>query len=249
MADLKANEKSKLERLFGMGSGYVSNFSDRTFREFVEDVVGLNIDNAKYHEGSNSKARRLRMFWKVESNAVVGELLRQMIDYVRTEDAYNWDETLGGECIQIANRLLASATVSEIDAIRPNRKGESFELLAREVRQAIQENRLREGLDRLHTFMTAYVRGLCQIHGINVEQKSLNAIFGEYVKVIVAKGKLQSEMSQQVMKMGITALDKFNHVRNDQSLAHVNDILNHEEALLIFNYVTATVRFLESLEK
>jgi hypothetical protein len=249
MADLKVNEKSKLERLLGMQSGYVSDFSDRTFRDFIEDVVGLNIDDSKYHDGSNSKARRLRMFWKLESNAIVGKLLLDLIEHVRSEDSYRWEQALGEECIQIAKRLMAASSVSELDAITPNRTGEGFEMLAREVRQAIQENRFREGLDRLHAFLTAYVRTLCQKEGINTEQKALNAIFAEYLKTITAKGKIQSEMSQQVMKMSITALDKFNHVRNDQSLAHPNEVLNHEEALLIFNYVAATIRFLGSLEK
>ncbi|MBA3995377.1 MAG: abortive infection family protein [Cyanobacteria bacterium DS2.3.42] len=249
MADLKANDKSKLERLFAMQTGYVSDFSDRSFREFIDDAVGINIDDSKYYEGSNSKARRLRMFWKLESNAVIGKLLLEMIEHVRSEDSYRWEQALGEECIQIAKRLLAGSTVSELGAIKPNRQGEGFEMLAREVRQAIQEEHFRQGLDRLHAFLTAYIRTLCQNHGINTEEKSLNAIFGEYVKTLVAKGKLQSDMSQQVMRMSITALDKLNHVRNDQSLAHPNEVLNHEEALLIFNYVTATVRFLESLEK
>ncbi len=34
MSDLSSIEKRKLERLLGMGSGYVLNFSDRTFSEF-----------------------------------------------------------------------------------------------------------------------------------------------------------------------------------------------------------------------
>lgn len=233
----------------GMSSGYVSNFSDRTFREFIDEAVGLNIEDPKYSNETNSKARRLRMFWKVESNAVVGKLLLELIEHVRSEDSYRWDQALGDECIAIANRLLAGATVSELDAIKPNRKGEGFEMLAREVHQAIQNNHLREALDRLHAFLTAYVRTLAQNHGINIEEKTLNAIFSEYVKTISAKGKLQSDMSQQVMKMSVTALDKFNHVRNNQSLAHPNEVLNHEEALLIFNYVAATVRFLGTLEE
>jgi hypothetical protein len=35
MADLTFLEKQRFEKLFGMGSGYVLRFSDKTFREFV----------------------------------------------------------------------------------------------------------------------------------------------------------------------------------------------------------------------
>lgn len=39
MSDLTAFEGRKLEKLLGMGSGYVLNFSDRTFSEFFIDLV------------------------------------------------------------------------------------------------------------------------------------------------------------------------------------------------------------------
>ena len=35
MADLTFIERNQLERLFGMGSGYVLDFSNRTFQEIV----------------------------------------------------------------------------------------------------------------------------------------------------------------------------------------------------------------------
>ena len=63
MSDLTLLEKQKLENVLGMGSGYVLNFSDRTFAEFIHESTGLNIDEAKYHENGRSKAKRLRTFW------------------------------------------------------------------------------------------------------------------------------------------------------------------------------------------
>jgi hypothetical protein len=43
-------------------------------------------------------------------------------------------------------------------------------------------------------------------------------------------------------------MEAFNDVRNDQSLAHDNVVLNYDESLLIFNHVANTVRFLRGLE-
>jgi hypothetical protein len=37
-------------------------------------------------------------------------------------------------------------------------------------------------------------------------------------------------------------------VRNDQSLAHDNPILNYDESLLIFSHVANSVRFLKTLD-
>jgi hypothetical protein len=85
MADLTILEKRQLERVLQMGSGYVLNFTDRTFREFVADSTGRDADDQRYQYASGSKANRLRKFWSEESNAVVGKLLGDMIDFAESE--------------------------------------------------------------------------------------------------------------------------------------------------------------------
>lgn len=82
MSDLTFVEKRKFEQLLGMSSGYVLDFSNRTFAEFVLDSTGLDIYLPRYDYGSGSKANRLRAFWQKESNAVVGKLMGDMLDYL-----------------------------------------------------------------------------------------------------------------------------------------------------------------------
>jgi hypothetical protein len=55
-------------------------------------------------------------------------------------------------------------------------------------------------------------------------------------------------MARQILRSTIKTLEEFNHVRNSQSLAHDNQVLNHDEALLIFRHVTASLRFVRDLE-
>ena len=43
MSDLTFLEKRKFEQFLGMESGYVLNFSNRTFEEFVRDSTGREI--------------------------------------------------------------------------------------------------------------------------------------------------------------------------------------------------------------
>ena len=57
MSDLTNIEKRKFERLLGMGSGYVLDFSNRTFDEFVRNTVGRNIYDSKYDGHGSSKAK------------------------------------------------------------------------------------------------------------------------------------------------------------------------------------------------
>lgn len=44
MAELKLQEKTKIEKFLDMGSAYVSDFNDRTFREFISETVDLDVD-------------------------------------------------------------------------------------------------------------------------------------------------------------------------------------------------------------
>jgi hypothetical protein len=82
MSDLTFVEKSKFEQLLGMRSGYVLEFSNRTFAEFVLDSTGRDIYDSRYDYGSGSKANRLRAFWQKEENSVVGKLMGDMLDYM-----------------------------------------------------------------------------------------------------------------------------------------------------------------------
>src|ERR1051326_1487982 len=60
-------EKQKLERALSMSSGYVLEFTNRTFEEFFREVVGVEIYGLRYDNGS-SKANRMRAFWNVATD-------------------------------------------------------------------------------------------------------------------------------------------------------------------------------------
>jgi hypothetical protein len=81
MSDLTYLEKRKFEQFLGMSTGYVLDFSNRSFAEFVRDSTGRNIYDSRYDYGSGSKANRLRAFWQKEENALVGKLMSDMLDY------------------------------------------------------------------------------------------------------------------------------------------------------------------------
>lgn len=137
----------------------------------------------------------------------------------------------------------------EVVALTPNSPEREFAVLARAVRESIERNEPEVGLDRLHTFTIKYLRVLCQQRGISTDKdKPLHSMVGEYVKALRKHGHLESEMTERILKSSISTLEAFNKVRNDQSLAHDNRILNYEESLLIYTHVASSIRFLEALE-
>lgn len=42
--------------------------------------------------------------------------------------------------------------------------------------------------------------------------------------------------------------EKFNHTRNNQSLAHPGDLLSYDESLYVFKVVSSSIEFIESIE-
>ena len=266
MSDLTNVEKRKFERLLEMGGGYVLNFSNRTFEEFVTDTIGRNIYDARYDHGSGSKANRLRGFWQAEPNYVVGKLLSTLIDHQKEVENENQisgnfyakkkpeelqlTTSLREDCRRIVTRLLQDQPVPELEALAAISDEKDFETVARAVRDAIGKNEPETGLDRLHTFVIKYVRTLCNERGLVVTRaKPLHSLFGEYVKSVQGSGLIESEMTLRILKSSISTLEAFNDVRNNRSLAHDNPILNYDEALLIFNHVASSVRFLSSLQR
>jgi|HubBroStandDraft_6_1064221.scaffolds.fasta_scaffold368052_1 hypothetical protein len=113
MSNLTIAEKKKLEKLLGMSGGYVLNYSNRTFAEFVLESTGIDIDDERYCSNGNSKANRLRMFWKLEDNQTVGKLLNDLINDI--DQPYVDIEI----CRLIVNRLLGQTPSAPIQSPAP----------------------------------------------------------------------------------------------------------------------------------
>lgn len=234
-----------------MASGYVLNFSDRTFREYFADHR-VDIDDAKYKAGGTSKANRLRSFWQLEPNLLVGRVTEALINYGIHFDCLatvpDLDDLIEG-CRKIAIRLQQEKPVSEAEALTATTDEKDFEVVAKHVREAIEKNEPEAALDRLHTFVIKFNRTLCEGRGIVLgKDKPLHSAFGEYVKTIKDEGLVESIMTERILKSSISTLEAFNDIRNNKSLAHDNPVLNYEESLLIFNHIAASVRFIKALE-
>ena len=80
MSSMKTIEKRPFEDLLQMSSGYVLDFTNDTFEALFVESVNISIYDDKYVKYGGSKAKRLRAFWELESDAVVGKVLVDLID-------------------------------------------------------------------------------------------------------------------------------------------------------------------------
>lgn len=60
MANIRSIDMIFLDDLFEMNSGYVLNFSDRTFSRFFAEELGADIDAPIYRQHGSSKGKRLK---------------------------------------------------------------------------------------------------------------------------------------------------------------------------------------------
>lgn len=108
MSSLKMLERDCIEELLGMGSGYVMDFSNRTFSEFFRESAHVDIYEDKYAVNGDSKAKRLRAFIEIEPDPIVGKTISDLLEYWRYKTLQpSADETaLAARATQLVERLL-----------------------------------------------------------------------------------------------------------------------------------------------
>jgi hypothetical protein len=250
--ELSRKEIRKVEFALGMDSGYVLNFTDRTFDDFLIDHFDLDLNDDKYHLYGRSKAKRLRAGFYHLGKPFFFKFLAKVKD--------NWIDlkvdNYGAEKEDVPEIILSLIDkgnglnpIESSDAINPNKyvNDQDFMSVAKEVRNCIDNNKPVEGLDRLHTFMSWYLKNKCTSFKIPLNQElPLHSLMGMVIKEFDARNIIESDMTKRILKSTISWLEVFNKVRNDQSLAHPNKLLNYREAQLIYSSVCSVIKFLDA---
>ena len=121
MSSLKMHEKAIFEKLFNRG-GYVLDFNDSAFAEFFREH-GINIEANKYHINGRSKMKRLRAFWKIEPDSIVGQVLHYLLKYACNIGAVDSNDK---------NR--AEKIISRLQGVRQNNENERDAFLKQEFK-------------------------------------------------------------------------------------------------------------------
>ena len=119
MSSLTTIEKRYFEDLLGMSGGYVLYFTNNSFAELFRDTIRIDIYDAKYAIYGDSKAKRLRRFWEIETDQGVGKVLSAMLDVWKFENnkkGKTATSPIYSECKKITDRLLGKPQ-KETDSI------------------------------------------------------------------------------------------------------------------------------------
>ena len=254
MANLTYREKSVLEELFGMASGYVMDFSNSSFSRFIGDVINIDVYDGPGYEEYSSKANKLRQIWNEEPDNVVGTLIEALLSYfedmqLRQDKLTDYERKKIDEMRLVATRLKGSSPRIEL----PSKQEDSLQTLLEDINNALARNKPELVLDRLHTFSTKLLRQICIDNGINVIDNKgtnlpLNSLAGMLRKKYDKDVLFQSSFTLLAIQNSISLFDKYNGVRNDQSYAHDNEVLGTMEAEFAVRIMADLLTFIDKAE-
>jgi len=130
---------------------------------------------------------------------------------------------------------------------------DTLKLVKEDIERNCNNNTPELALDRLHTFSTGFFRSVCKKHGINTEddrgnEYPLQSLVGRLKNWYAENHYFDSDFSVVAVQNTINIFDKFNAIRNDQSAAHPNEVLNKAEAMYAVHIVAETLTFIEKIE-
>lgn len=254
MANLSYHEKNTLEELLDMPTGYVMDFSNNSFARFIKEVINIEIYSDPGYEEYTSKANKIRQIWDKESDYTVGILIEALLSYfedmqLRNNKLTEYERNKIAEMREVAYRLKEKSSTIEL----PNCEEETLQTLLEDIKNALARNKPALVLDRLHTFSTKRLRKICEDNDIKVTDNKgnnlpLHSLAGMLKKKYENEEIFQSSFTLLAIQNSISLFDRYNGIRNDQSYAHDNTILDSLEAEFAVRIIADLILFLDKVE-
>ena len=251
MVALPRSDRLCIEELLGMGGGYVMDLSNREFSELIRAETEMDVTDPRFSSLGTSKANRLRSLIEQSEPGVVARVLRGLWEH---RELRGWTpddlvepkpKAVRAKYMAIVGRLERQAGQSDTDALALFADSATLDQLVEAINRDVAAGRHAASLDRLHTYCMK--RFMHLLHAADLEclrHEPLQSRVGKYFRWLKEKGDL-STMTQQILKNGMGIVQQFNDIRNNRSFAHDNDIVDADEARLIFEAVVAILRFVD----
>lgn len=258
MSSLTFKEKLLISEVLECDNGYVFTvlqkfvkYNKTTTRNIILGACGIDIfENSNYSNLSQQQC--LEQIWETESDAIAGQVLLDFLQYFfehypqrflneQRKKQYN-------KCLEVAKRLKKNSDVK-----LPLSNIETLKILNRDIAESFAQGNPELCLDRLHTFTTEYLREICIKHGIATSNNKgqnypLHNLSGSLQKFYRESGLVESEFSLAALRNSIDLFTKYNDIRNDQSFAHPNKVLNKAEAAYVVQIMASTLTLIEQIE-
>ncbi|BBC78704.1 hypothetical protein AcetOrient_orf00516 [Acetobacter orientalis] len=235
-----------------MHQGYVLDFSDASFNDFISSKFGIDATAPAYTVEGTSKAKRLRVLLRTLVPGAQAEVLRAFWEYRQQRrgmiQSIKLEPQVATDFLEMLSQLEASSLPFECDPLEAFSDDPTLVTLVEAIKRDIQANAPQAALDRLHTYCAKKFTDLLQREGETVDEKeALHARAGRYINNLRQRGEI-GIYSAKIAKAAVNVMEQFNQVRNNQSLAHDNTILSVAEGRYVYETVTSLLRFIKTLD-
>ncbi|WP_333611671.1 abortive infection family protein [Brevundimonas bullata] len=240
-----------VDEVLGMTQGYVLDFSDKTFNDFVRRTFGIDVTAPIYTVDGTSKAKRMRAFLRALVPGAQAEVLRKFWAYRQRSSTASppLEPRVESAFFEMVARLEGSSQPIDLGVVEKFNQDETLSELVDAIEREIQANSPHAALDRLHTYTMKKFAELLRADGIEVSQKdSLHGRAGRYINSLRRTGQI-GEISDQIAKSATQIFERFNDVRNNSSLAHDNELLGRAEGRYVFEAILSLLRFIKALDE
>lgn len=249
MSDLKSADVQEIMRYIRKktkkGAGYVWDFNDITFQEFIEGCTGCNIDSDKYKEKGSSKEKRLRQFLIVEENSRVILLLEELLDYGTRRNLLLKTYILEMNRI-IKNLKKYEKTLQVKDSAIKNKKEE--ELLLKEIKEKISKYQYEFAIDRLHTLLKYKFEAIFKSIDKEIKGETLDSITGELNNILRTNEVFKEKTTFSILSATKKIMKDFDDARNNKTYAHANSIMEKNEAEFLCTYMIDYYNFINRID-
>ena len=246
MGELRSSEIHWIVyQYIGVEGGYLGDFSYKTHREFYPGFCDLDLDPDAF-TGSTTRERFTAILAGVEAHQQ-GAILRGIArkypfgsEHFRTQQAYR-------QLMELTKRC---ADALSVQASNPAITSEVLKRALADTDRLIQGAGPTHAVDRIHTAIHAYLKAVCQAHGIEAPP---NATITHLFKQLrsghpgLRDMGSQSEAMSKMLSSLSNVMDCLNPARNHGSLAHANEeLLDKDEATLTINAARTIFQYLDA---
>lgn len=259
MANLSFIEKQVICRLFGISDGYVFKFwSDRgqysknTTRQLILEACGIDIYKDKPFS-SLSQQKCIEKIWDESTPQTVAKLLKALCDYFCFAMGTDyWSDEDGYDYRQVEEYIKRLEATSGFSL--PEQNSADLNLILSDIENNIRTGKPELAIDRLHTFATKYLRDICQNHNISTTDEkgthySLDSLIAKLKNWYEKENYFESEFCVVAIRNTINTFSKYNDLRNGNSAAHPNQLLQKAEAEYAARIIADTLMFIDNIEK
>jgi hypothetical protein len=162
-----------VDEVLGMTQGYVLDFSDKTFNDFVRRTFGIDVTAPTYTVGGTSKAKRMRAFLRALVPGAQAEVLRKFWAHRQRSSAAfpTLEPRVESAFFEMVAQLEGGNQPIDLGVVEKFNDDETLSELVDAIEREIQANSPHAALDRLHTYTMKKFAELLKADGIEVSPK------------------------------------------------------------------------------